>query len=205
MDTTKECEFARASGFTDAFQAMGIGALLLDRCGKVVRANQFAKTALGHDVQIVGERLTISNHAAAREVSLLIAQALNGNQFALSPPVKVFRDGRQPLAVYCRPIGDPEHDVCSTIRALILICDLDRPVLPAEEHLAGLFNLTVAEARLALRIAMGQTLQAAATALDIAKETARNQLKSIFEKTGTHRQAELVALLSRLLAEERAC
>ncbi|MGI8568738.1 MAG: helix-turn-helix transcriptional regulator, partial [Methylocella sp.] len=35
----------------------------------------------------------------------------------------------------------------------------------------------------------------AARELNISRETARNQLKAVFAKTGTHRQSELVALL----------
>jgi DNA-binding CsgD family transcriptional regulator len=34
--------------------------------------------------------------------------------------------------------------------------------------------------------------------LEISRETARNQLKAVFVKTATHRQGELVALLSGL-------
>jgi hypothetical protein len=35
--------------------------------------------------------------------------------------------------------------------------------------------------------------------LGIARETVRNQLKAVLAKTGTHRQGELIALLSRAL------
>jgi DNA-binding CsgD family transcriptional regulator len=34
--------------------------------------------------------------------------------------------------------------------------------------------------------------------LEISYATARNQLKAVFQKTGAHRQAELVTLLARL-------
>jgi DNA-binding CsgD family transcriptional regulator len=60
------------------------------------------------------------------------------------------------------------------------------------------FDLTPAEARLAAHLASGATLQAVAERLGISKETARNQLKMVFAKTGTNRQAQLVALLARL-------
>jgi DNA-binding CsgD family transcriptional regulator len=58
--------------------------------------------------------------------------------------------------------------------------------------------LTKREARLASIIAEGLNPEGAAEELAISKATARNQLRAIFAKTGTHRQGELVALLSRL-------
>jgi DNA-binding CsgD family transcriptional regulator len=57
------------------------------------------------------------------------------------------------------------------------------------------FGLSTAEARLALRLVMGDTLQSAAVKLDISYETARGHLKNIFNKTGARRQAELVVLI----------
>jgi DNA-binding CsgD family transcriptional regulator len=58
--------------------------------------------------------------------------------------------------------------------------------------------LTPSEARLACIIARGAPPAVAARELKIARETARNQLKSVFAKTDTHRQSELVALLLRV-------
>ena len=54
------------------------------------------------------------------------------------------------------------------------------------------FGLTPAEARLALHLVAGETLRSAEVKLNISYETARSRLKSIFDKTKTHRQAELV-------------
>ena len=61
------------------------------------------------------------------------------------------------------------------------------------------FRLTQAEARLATQLARGESLENVADQFGIGKETARSQLKSIFAKTGVHRQAELVAVLAKLL------
>ena len=44
-------------------------------------------------------------------------------------------------------------------------------------------------------------LETASNALSIAVGTARNQLKSVFAKTGIRRQPELVAMLAALLAQ----
>ena len=59
------------------------------------------------------------------------------------------------------------------------------------------FGLTPSEARLALRLVMGESLQSAALALDVSYETARTALKVVFAKTGTHRQSELVIVILR--------
>jgi DNA-binding CsgD family transcriptional regulator len=57
------------------------------------------------------------------------------------------------------------------------------------------FGLTPAEARLALHLVAGETLRSAAVKLSITYETARSELKNIFNKTGTCRQAELVIVI----------
>jgi hypothetical protein len=48
---------------------------------------------------------------------------------------------------------------------------------------------------LALQLVAGETLRAAAVNLSITYKTARTELKNIFNKTGTCRQAELVIVL----------
>jgi DNA-binding CsgD family transcriptional regulator len=82
----------------------------------------------------------------------------------------------------------------------VVVRDLDEQPLRLDAQLRELFGLTAAEARLASRLAAGDCLETVADELGVAYETARNQLKAIFAKTETHRQAELVALLARLLA-----
>jgi DNA-binding CsgD family transcriptional regulator len=61
------------------------------------------------------------------------------------------------------------------------------------------FHLTEAERRLATCISSGTSLRDSAAQLGISYETARNQLKAVFAKTGTHRQAELVAMRAAML------
>lgn len=63
-------------------------------------------------------------------------------------------------------------------------------------QLRHLFGLTAAEAALALGMrAHGKT---AAAVLGIADSTARVRLQTVFEKTGTHRQADLLLMLDAL-------
>ena len=67
--------------------------------------------------------------------------------------------------------------------------------MPPAVFLKERFELTPAEARLVLRLIAGESLRSAAKSLNIGYETARTTLKSVFHKTGTCRQAELVIVV----------
>ena len=62
-------------------------------------------------------------------------------------------------------------------------------------QLRAAFGLSKAEARLALYLTAGASLASMAEAFDVKLTTIRSQLQQVFSKTGTSRQAELVALL----------
>jgi DNA-binding CsgD family transcriptional regulator len=91
-----------------------------------------------------------------------------------------------------------DNPLASAQAAVVLVDPRARAVTP-EASLKSAFGLTQAEARLASRMAAGDALEQICDRLGIAKETGRNQLKSIFAKTGVNRQAELVLLMSRML------
>jgi DNA-binding CsgD family transcriptional regulator len=62
------------------------------------------------------------------------------------------------------------------------------------EILVKLYGFTRAEARLVVLLAQDRTLEDAATALGIARTTAKTHLQRVFEKTGTNRQPQVVRL-----------
>src|SRR5215470_4730224 len=67
------------------------------------------------------------------------------------------------------------------------------------------FALSPAEARLVAHLIAGASLRSCAQALGIKYETVRTYLKSVFQKTGTHRQAELVlTVFSAMTADPKA-
>jgi len=67
------------------------------------------------------------------------------------------------------------------------------------EFLKNKFDLTPAEARLVVRLITGESLRPCAKALGIKYETVRTYLKSVFQKTKTRRQAELVLVVIRAM------
>jgi DNA-binding CsgD family transcriptional regulator len=74
------------------------------------------------------------------------------------------------------------------------------PLQVSERHIRNELGLTRAEAKLAYRLARGMTLREATDAADIAYETGRTLLQSVFRKAGVHRQAALLLLIAQLAA-----
>lgn len=78
---------------------------------------------------------------------------------------------------------------------LVLVADPTQDRRPSAERLRQQYGLTPAEAALALRLAEGLDLRAAADQLGITYGSSRTRLKQVFSKTGASRQAELVRLV----------
>ena len=72
------------------------------------------------------------------------------------------------------------------------------PITPEEAE--RLIGLTRAEAQLTVRLAAGDTLESIAEERGVHLSTIRAQLRSVYAKTHTNRQAELVAHVWRLAA-----
>jgi DNA-binding CsgD family transcriptional regulator len=62
----------------------------------------------------------------------------------------------------------------------------------SEETLKSVYELTQSEAELLLRMVQGETLAEISAARNVTLHTVRAQLKSVFAKTDTNRQASLI-------------
>lgn len=70
--------------------------------------------------------------------------------------------------------------------------------LPSGQDLREYFDLTPAESRVALLLCAGHVAKEVARELRVSIPTVRSHVRALLEKTGTSRQAELVALLCSL-------
>ena len=84
--------------------------------------------------------------------------------------------------------------------ACLAVVDPGRQSTPAPEVLMELFGLTQAEARVALQIGAGKSINEIAGEFGVKVGTVRSQVISIFAKTGLNRQQE-VALFVRDLGD----
>lgn len=186
-----------AAGALQAFEVSGQAVILINRYGEVFRANKSAEQMLTGDVRIEKKRLVANDLSATaalnRALHDLMWQRIGGG---LAPPVPLPRRGKRPILAYPVKLADPAANALADCQALVVLVDLDRSTRLPEAVLRATFGMSAAEARLASRLGTGQSLEIATEQIGIAKETGRNQLKSIFLKTGVKRQSELVALLS---------
>ena len=193
---------ARLAGLTDVLEAVGCASLLLDRAGHVTRANRRAELILGKDLAIARGELLVPRDAGVsaairRHVAAVLWSAIYPDAPSLSP-VAVPRPGRRPLILQAQSLSGAGSDFFAPGRAIVFVTDPDERCAPARETLRLLFDLTEAEARLAVSLAGAFQLPLAAKKMGVSYETARTYLKSVFAKTGTRNQAELLSLLARI-------
>jgi DNA-binding CsgD family transcriptional regulator len=79
--------------------------------------------------------------------------------------------------------------------AIVFVRDADSKTQASNRMIQQLFNLTLAETNLAVELVNGASLEEAAEALGIRRNTARAHLRAIFSKTGVRRQTELVRII----------
>ncbi|SCY94920.1 helix-turn-helix transcriptional regulator [Microvirga guangxiensis] len=191
---------AFADGLIDGIERFDCGAVLLDRLGRVTRMNRKAEEFLGEDLQVISSRLRSQQREANKALQELIAASTQttaqiGNN--LPAPIFLNRINNIPLIVSSYPVVRQANDVFQGARAILLIRDLSghRPV--ALDILQKVFGLTTAEVRVAASLLKGSDTQQIAAEHKVSPETIRYHLKSMFAKTGTNHQAQLVSLLAR--------
>ena len=188
-----------ASGALEAFEMSGTAVVLINRLGYVFKANASAERLLVDDIQIVKGHLTAKDTRATTALNRAIHTLLWRPTGGLSAPVALPRASRRPMLAYPARLSNSTANALADCQAMVILIDPDSRSPTPETNLRTVFRLTEAEARLATQLARGESLEKVADQFGIAKETARSQLKSIFTKTGVHRQAELVAVLAKLL------
>ena len=191
---------ATLTGMTNALGRVDQPALALDRSAFVLDINRLANQLFDDEVRVRNRRLVVRDRRAMAALDAFIDQLRLTPDMTTLPvmPIVVHRFGKRPLVISVLPIDGAARTPFLGARVLLTFSDLGAEILPDSTVVARAFGLSPAETRLAMLIGNGTSPSDAAEELGIARETARSQLKNVFAKTGTHRQAELVALLARI-------
>jgi DNA-binding CsgD family transcriptional regulator len=189
----------------DTFERTGVATLVVASDGHVLYANGESERLLreGDVVRLVGGKLAAGSPREAARLAQLIQAAVEVAATAggaAGEALKLERADRLPLTVLVAPFRPARDGFGAELpAALVFIRDPERPSA-AGIALQGLFGLTVMEACIAAALCQGKSLEDITRQHGISINTAKTHLKGILLKTGTRRQAELVALLLRSVA-----
>jgi DNA-binding CsgD family transcriptional regulator len=175
-------------------------AIAIDPFGVVLETNEEMHRIFDCGFKIRNQRLTTNDRQAATSLQRFIDQLPdmpNDGSFA-AQPIIVRRNDKRAIVIRALPVHPLVPAPVRGAYALLTFSLVGSRSPLDQVLLSRVFLLTPAEARLAALVAAGLSLKVAAEELAIKRETARNQLKAIFAKTGTHRQGQLIALLLTL-------
>lgn len=187
----------RAHAAVAALDAVGLPAALVRGNGGLVAANPLLESLDGEVIAIRYGKVHLSSATADGIFGQAIRQIALGRPGACSVPVRPLGNGAAHIA-HVIPVRKAARDIFTGTAAMIVMTPVTAPSAPHVGLLEGLFDLTPAEARVASGLAGGETIAELSRRLGTSEDTARTHLKSVFAKTGTRRQADLVALLSGL-------
>jgi DNA-binding CsgD family transcriptional regulator len=185
---------------TNALDLVQRPALAIDRHGGLLGLNRRMEAYAGHEILVRNNRLVLHDSRANSELSEVIDRLKKTSdlQACRLDPIIVRRESKRPLVLKALPVPPAARSPFLGARAVLVLNDLEGAATVNPDMLGKVFELTPAQANLAGKLATGSSMETAAAELGVTVETARSHLKSIFNRTGTHRQGELVALLNRL-------
>jgi DNA-binding CsgD family transcriptional regulator len=174
---------------------------LVNERGCILHANQAAERLLLTSILIRREegRLRLTPDTAQNQLTKAL-QTVAGTDGKGHSHIASFPFGDRnghPMLAAVKSLGHYKSKTGGQPMAAVHIIDPRFPQQIDLENLAALFEFTRAEAYLAARLANGRTLHEAAEEAGVSMNTIRTHLKHALEKSGCHRQAELVALVIR--------
>jgi DNA-binding CsgD family transcriptional regulator len=185
----------------EVLDCIGHGCLVLDTAGQISLINTLATRILKEQANSDHPDRALNWSRSSLESLLRRADP----HFSMDEDawVVIHRDAPQhALIMHVFPVAETEF---SGPQTLVLFFDVGAVSPTNQEALRRVFDLTPTEARVALSVASGKSLEKSAEAGSVSIGTVRKQLATIFLKTDTHRQGELVALLARLSALPDRC
>jgi DNA-binding CsgD family transcriptional regulator len=187
------------AGQLDAFERLRRGAVLLDAKGKVLQFNSCVR--FGDGLDVVGGYLRAARFADQERLRKFLSALLMPGSGTAGAPAAVTLPrprGARPWVLDGIACADAMRSLHSHAAAVLIITDLERPLQPNISLLRQSFGLAHTECAIARALVEGLSLRQAAARLSITEGHARQRLKTIFQKTDTSRQGELIALLSKL-------
>lgn len=177
-----------------ALDRLAIGIFLIEETGEVRMTNEAGRQLIGRadGLSLTSAGLLPRFAGSSRSMKTALATVLR--DAGASRTLAVEREEGHPLILQLSSLGLPGSNAR---HAIALVVDPDRQADISAEVLASLFGCTATEARLAAALVAGKRLEEIAEEFGVKQTTVTFHLRNLFQKTHTHRQADLVALLIR--------
>jgi DNA-binding CsgD family transcriptional regulator len=191
-------------GLSDVADRSVTAVLLLEGDGQVKFANRAARAmaAAGDAFLLRRGQFEIHDRNDDAAFQRLVAGAAGALPNIDAPRGGVIRlarrSGAASYTVTVAPVKRETSWAGNEPMALVLIANPDATPIPSREILNQLFGFSASEARVAERLMMGDSPEQAAAFVKVKTSTVRWHLVSMYRKTGTNRQTELVRLLLSL-------
>ena len=188
---TARLRFEQVRAAVEAFDVIGLptGAI---RRGRLVLASKGFEKLLPRVMQDRQARLGFSQTTAdACWRNVLEAPGNQGGTFPIAAT-----EEHPSMVAHVLPIVGASREIFNVADMLLVITSSADEVGVDPRIMEGLFDLTAAEAAIARDLTQGKTINDIAGLRGVADSTVRSQVRSLFEKTGTHRQVDLVRLLT---------
>jgi len=190
----------------ESLDQLSVGILLLDEEGVAFHLNRKAEEIIAAQVglYLVSGRLSASGLHESSKLQQHISNAIatvTGEGMPVSGAMSLVNesDYEKPLSIFVIPLTVKNQEQMAFLHkrasAAVFIGSPEHTGHPNVDIIRMLYGLTKAEARLASALAMGHSLNEVCNFYRISIHTARSQLKTVFDKTGCSRQAELVNLI----------
>ena len=190
-----------------ALDRLATAMMVINRSGRIVHWNSAAERlfAAADGLSIRCGELVTAYQGEGQTLRQLIAEALRASHNIAASPGGVMRltrpSGRSSYEVLVAPVSDSTLALgFSGPLATVFVRDPEMQAVALPDRVQRLYGLTAAEAKLMQALVAGDTLEVAADRFGVRKETVRSQLRSVFLKTGTSSQVELVRLGLRGMA-----
>lgn len=185
-----------------ALNAVQRGILICDATFKVAFNNDTANQVINNngDLQLSDEGLlTFREKQFNRQFIIHLATAVRGSmtQTETEEAVLCYRKGKQNITLVISPLAatEQEHGV-QRGGAMVSLYDWTMRPSVNPETLRHFFQLSAAEARVSALLLEGHSPVEIAQLSNRSRETVKSQLSSVYRKTNTSRQGELIALLA---------
>ncbi|OBJ73606.1 LuxR family transcriptional regulator [Mycobacterium sp. 1274756.6] len=160
------------------------GVVILAAGGRILHANSAAEGLLRLD------------DGLRRQLARVEAEYLRADPAKLAGSFLCPRpSGKRSYIIHVVPTTQPVPDFTRSPRRMVIIVDPELQQLPPAGLLRRLYGLTRSEAEVAVMVLRGHGLKTIAETLSVSLATVKTHLQHVFDKTDTHRQAELVRLL----------